>query len=111
MTDLSEPEPQKSEPARKSNWRWAAEVVASGLVGAVGVAFRGCWHGRMSWPVGVQGYSYQVCLNCGAKRLFDEENFSAYGPFRYDLSELIALERPTKPKSHAGRNLERHRPL
>src|ERR1700690_410695 len=61
----------KKQKLKKSNWWCPAEAVNS-LAGAVVVAFRGCWHGRMSWPVGVQGYSYQVCLSCGAKRLFDE---------------------------------------
>lgn len=81
---------QKTEKPKKTNWWWPAEVVASSLAGAVEVAFRGCWHSRMSWPVAVPGYSYQVCLGCGAKRLFDENTFSAYGPFRYDLNALIA---------------------
>jgi hypothetical protein len=59
------------------------------------VAFRGCWHKRMSWPIGAQGYSYQVCLGCGAKRLFDEKTFSAFGPFRYDLNELVSRGKAT----------------
>jgi len=63
------------------------------------VAFRGCWHRRMSWPIRAQGCSYQVCLSCGAKRLFDEDRFRAYGPFRYDLDELIDWERSAKRKS------------
>jgi hypothetical protein len=74
----------------KTHWWWRAEAVANSLAGAVVVAFRGCWHGHMSWPVAIQGYSYQVCLSCGAKRLFDERTFSAYGPFCYDLNELMA---------------------
>jgi len=56
--------------------------------------------GKMSWPLGGQGYSYQICLSCGAKRLFDEKNFSAYGPFRYDLNQLTAWEGSTKPNAH-----------
>jgi hypothetical protein len=93
MTDLfnHSANPEKPEKLRKSIWRWPAGVVASGLAGAAAVvAFRGCWHGNMGWPVGVQGYSYQVCLSCGAMRLFDETTFMAYGPFRNDLNELIA---------------------
>src|SRR5271163_3043073 len=80
MSDLVEPQ----EPARfkKSSWWWRG-VVTSGL------AFRGCRHQRMSWPVGAQGYSYQVCLSCGAKRLFDEAAFSGVGPFRNDLNWLL----------------------
>ena len=47
-----------------------------------------------------QGYSYQVCLSCRAKRLFDEKTFTAYGPFRYDLNELTAWEGSAKPTAH-----------
>jgi hypothetical protein len=83
---------------KKYSWWWPG-VVASSLAGAAVVAFRGCWHRKMSWPIGVQGYSYQVCLNCGARRLFDEQTFSAYGPFRYDLNELTAWEKSRDPKS------------
>jgi len=54
---------------------------------------RGCWHGKMSWPVRAQDHSYQVCLGCGIKRLFNEKDFRAYGPYSYDLSRLIAWER------------------
>jgi hypothetical protein len=97
MTDPVDQE--KRERLKKSSWWWPG-VVASSLAGAAVVAFRGCWHGKMSWPIGVQGYSYQVCLSCGAKRLFDEKTFSAYGPFRYDLNELTAWESSTKPNAH-----------
>jgi len=93
MTDPVEQE--KPEKLKKSSWWWP-EVVASSLAGAAVLAFRGCWHRKMSWPIGGQGYSYQVCLSCGAKRLFDEKTFSAYGPFRYDLNELTTWERSTK---------------
>src|ERR1039458_1999906 len=85
MTDSvthAKADPIEREKPRKSSW------------------FRGCWHGKMSWPVGVQGYSYQVCLCCGAMRLFDEKTFSAFGPFRYDLNALIAWEKSAKPRSH-----------
>src|SRR5271165_5782254 len=91
---------EKPEKLRKSMWWWPAGMVASGLAGAAAVAaFRGCWHGKMGWPVGMQGYSYQVCLSCGAMRLFDEKTFTAYGPFRNDLNELIAWQRATRSGS------------
>ncbi len=91
---------EKAEKLKKTNWWWAAEAVANSLAGAVVVAFRGCWHSHMSWPVALRGYSYQVCLSCGAQRLFDEETFSAYGPFRYDLNELISPEKSAKSEPH-----------
>jgi hypothetical protein len=61
----------------------------------------------MSWPIGVQGYSYQVCVSCGAKRLFDEQTFTAYGPFRYDLNELTTWEKSRKPNSHLAADAQR----
>lgn len=96
MTDLVVKE-QPGRP-RKSSWWWPGVVVSS-LAGAVVMAIRGCWHTKMSWPLGVEGYSYQVCLNCGAMRLFDEKTFTAYGPVRYDLNALIAWEKSAKRKS------------
>ncbi len=55
---------ERREKAKKSSWWWPAGVLASSMAGAAAVvAFRGCWHSKMSWPVGVQGCSYQVCLN------------------------------------------------
>jgi hypothetical protein len=98
MTDPVEPE--QLDKSKKSNWWWPAGAVANSLAGAALSAFRGCWHGKMSWPIGVEGYSYQVCLSCGAKRLFDEKAFRAYGPFRYDLNALTAWQASAKPKSH-----------
>jgi hypothetical protein len=47
----------------------------------------------MSWPVRFQDRSYQVCLGCGIKRLFDEKAFRAYGPYSYDLNWLVARDR------------------
>ena len=76
----------------KRGWFWPLGLVATGLAGAAVVVLRGCWHGKMSWPVRAQEHSYQVCLGCGIKRLFDEKTFRAYGPFSYDLNRLITTE-------------------
>ncbi len=93
----------RPEKPRKSGWWWPAGVLASSMAGAAAlVAFRGCWHSKMSWPVGVQGCSYQVCLSCGAMRLFDEKTFSAYGPFRNDLDQLLAWQKSAHPESRPG---------
>ena len=89
---------------RESGWLWPLGVAATSVAGVVLLAMRGCWHRRMSWPVSMQGHSYQVCLSCGVKRLFDEKKFCSYGPFRYDLNELIAWERGSQPETiDAGR--------
>lgn len=74
---------------KKTGWLWPLGVVAAGVAGASVFLFRGCWHRRMSWPVRSQDHSYQVCLACGIKRLFDEKAFRAYGPYSYDLARLI----------------------
>lgn len=52
----------------------------------------------MSWPVRAQEHSYQVCLGCGIKRLFDENAFRAYGPYSYDLNRLIAWDEARQGK-------------
>jgi hypothetical protein len=78
---------------KKSRWLWPLGLTATGLTGAAVVLLRGCWHSKMSWPIRAHGYSYQVCMGCGIKRLFDEKAFCAYGPYRYDLNGLIAWDR------------------
>ena len=83
-----------SEEKKKSGWLWPLGVVATGLGAAGVVIFRGCWHRKMSWPVRFEDRSYQVCLGCGIKRLFDEQSFRAYGPYSYDLNQLIARDQP-----------------
>jgi len=98
---------EKREKFKKTNWLWPFGVMATGLAGVAVVALRGCWHRRMSWPVREQGYAYQVCLGCGAKRLFDEEKFRAYGPYRYELNELIAVSRAAKVKKAASPHVQR----
>lgn len=81
--------------------------MATGLAGVALVALRGCWHRRMSWPVQMQGCAYQVCLGCGVKRLFDEKSFRAYGPFRYDLNELIKWKKSMSSESPAAEQAQR----
>ena len=90
---MADPKKQeKSEKSKKSSWLWPAGAVATGMAGVGLLLLRGCWHRRMSWPVRSQGHAYQVCLSCGVKRLFDESSFRSYGPFHYDLNELIAWQ-------------------
>jgi len=89
---------QVSEGKKKSGWLWPLGLVATGLAGAGVVILRGCWHRNMSWPVRSQDHSYQVCLSCGIKRLFDEKAFRAYGPYSYDLNRLIALDQSRQSK-------------
>jgi len=77
---------------KKSRWKVPLGIVATGVAGVAVLILRGCWHRKMSWPVRAQGHTYQVCLGCGIKRLFDERSFRAYGPFSYELNRLIASD-------------------
>lgn len=91
----------------KRRWLWPVGLVATGLAGAALAVLRGCWHQKMSWPIRAQEHSYQVCLGCGIKRLFDEQSFSSYGPYRYDINHLIAWDRARRLKRlREGRNKE-----
>jgi len=92
---------KEKEHNKKSKWTWPLGLMATGLAGLAVVLFRGCWHRRMSWPVRAQEHTYQVCLGCGIKRLFDEKEFCAYGPYSYDLNRLIAWERAEGQKTSA----------
>jgi hypothetical protein len=49
----------------------------------------GCRHKKMSWPIRLEGCSYRVCLDCGIKRIFDEETLRGYGPYSYHTNELL----------------------
>ena len=90
-----------------ADWLWPVGMVATSLAGAALLMLRGCWHRRMSWPVRGQGHAYQVCVSCGVKRLFDEKEFRPYGPYRYDLNELIAWERAQREEPLQGKRVER----
>jgi len=83
---------------KKSRWKVPLGLMATGVAGAAVLVLRGCWHRKMSWPVRYQQHSYQVCLGCGIKRLFDEKSFCAYGPYSYDLNKLISWDLDQRAK-------------
>src|SRR5581483_7866661 len=91
--NLDSSAPSKDKKKRRSPWRWSLGLLAAGVGGAAVFLLRGCWHTKMSWPVREGEVSYQVCLGCGIKRLFNEEQFHGYGPYGYDVKELVARER------------------
>ncbi len=88
------------EPVRKRrriHWVFPLGIGLAGLASAAAFILRGCWHGNMSWPARAEDehgdFSYQVCMDCGIMRLFDERKFRGVGPYGYDLHALIASER------------------
>lgn len=88
----------KGDKGKKGRWMWPLGIMMTGIAGAAVTVLRGCWHQKMSWPVCSQEYSYQVCLGCGIKRLFDEQSFRSYGPYSYDLNRLISWDRARRAK-------------
>jgi len=76
----------------------APGLAAAGAGGAAMFLLRGCWHSKMGWPMREGDHSYQVCLGCGIKRLFDEKKFRGYGPYGYDVKELVAREQAARAR-------------
>jgi DNA-directed RNA polymerase subunit RPC12/RpoP len=75
-------------------WLLPLGIMAAGVGSVAAVMLRGCWHRNISWPIAHDDhYSYIVCTNCGIKRLFDEKQFHEYGPYGYEIDELIAQDR------------------
>jgi hypothetical protein len=95
-----QPDEDKPKRPRHRSWLWPLGIVTTGMAGTALLLLRGCWHSKMSWPIRVEGYSYQVCLGCGVKRLFDEGTFQGYGGYSYELHDLIARDRVARLKEH-----------
>ncbi|MFZ3213743.1 MAG: hypothetical protein WA188_19735 [Terriglobales bacterium] len=72
----------------------AVAALGAGLLmlvaGVVSLRLLRCPHRKMSWPIRQNGHAYQVCLDCGIKRLFDETQFRAYGRYSHDLDQLLS---------------------
>ncbi len=78
-------------------WFWPLGFAVAGIGTAAAFLLRGCWHTHMGWPIRHDAdYSYRVCTDCGAVRLFDEKTFREYGPFEYDLEDLVAREKAAR---------------
>lgn len=88
------------QPPRPSVWELLVGIVVAGVGSVVALVLRGCWHRHMGWPNKDETgeFSYQVCVDCGMKRLFDERRFRGYGHYNYDLDELIAEARRLRRK-------------
>ena len=80
----------RSLPTKETSWYLPACPAAWVRIAAslVGVLFGCCWHKNLSWPMSDKRYTYQVCVVCGMKRLFDKNSFRGYGSFSYDLNKI-----------------------
>ncbi|HEY2867363.1 MAG TPA: hypothetical protein VGJ02_09745 [Pyrinomonadaceae bacterium] len=52
----------------------------------------GCWHKRLSKPVSDRSSTYQVCVECGARRNYDMDDFRPRGRFYYPPSADIRTQ-------------------
>ena len=43
----------------------------------------GCWHKDLTRPITSRRNTYRACLECGARREFDTQEFRSTGPFYY----------------------------
>jgi len=53
----------------------------------------GCQHKEMSRPFSRHGETYRVCIACGGRRQFDEQNWNTQGPFYYKAARTSDLLR------------------
>ena len=53
-----------------------------GKIGIMASVF-GCWHKRLTRPFTEKHDSYRACIDCGARKKFDTEDFRTVGPFYY----------------------------
>ena len=51
-------------------------------IGVFGKVF-GCWHKDLTRPFTTWRESYRTCIECGARRRFDEKSFKTIGSFYY----------------------------
>ena len=43
----------------------------------------GCWHLEMGSPITLGGETYRACLDCGARRRFDADDWNMCGPYYF----------------------------
>ncbi len=53
----------------------------------------GCWHKRLTRPFTSDQNSYMACLECGARKKFDTENFKVSRAFYYPPSATLDRNR------------------
>jgi hypothetical protein len=64
-----------------ATWNWLGNVF-------------GCPHKEMSRPFSRQGETYRVCINCGARRMFDQKSWKPTGPYYFRPASPRDLREP-----------------
>ncbi len=54
----------------------------------------GCWHMNMSRPFTISQQTYRMCLNCGARRVFDVQQWKMVGPYYVHRPRIEAKHQP-----------------
>jgi hypothetical protein len=65
--------------------------VLSRVFGRMGEVL-GCPHKEMSRPFSRQGETYRVCINCGARRGFDEKTWNSTGRYYFKPARMSDLQ-------------------
>ena len=52
--------------------------------------FFGCWHKNLTRPFTAGRESYRACVECGARKRFDEKTFKTFGAFYYPPTVSLA---------------------
>jgi hypothetical protein len=52
----------------------------------------GCPHKEMSRPFSRQGETYRVCIDCGARRSFDDKTWNSSGPYYFKPARSADLQ-------------------
>lgn len=76
-----------------SNDHGRVSAFASGVRDWLGNIF-GCPHKELSRPFSRQGETYRVCINCGARRRFDQQTWNSAGPFYFKPASTANLFEP-----------------
>jgi hypothetical protein len=58
-----------------------------------------CWHRELSWPFTIDGETYRVCLNCGARRRFIAESWQTVGGFYHNSTSLTLKQKLRRRRS------------
>jgi hypothetical protein len=85
---------------------WPKETVRRAIALIENIYHRifGCWHTNMSRPFTINQETYRMCLDCGAHRAFDTQQWKMVGPYYARSSSIKDLYRcstlmPTKVES------------